>query len=286
MPSNVSPDKQPTFKISVKSKVKSPSANTVKFKDLFTDAHAVSQWFQTLDESSKFEEYGPELIAAAAMKFYGRSSGAVREGKIIVTPAGRYYDKVKLLFGIYALSILMKNYKLRSKVSAGIKDYITINGNKSTDAQVNKLGEALSQIYKKMSMLKKDSLLEEAFPLAKDKDKLYILTSFISENLQKGGKPGEPTISNLIAICERTLEYMSRKTSKTRFNFFRMFYDKVLLEQKVAYAVTSKEIKKEGKNKKTFIKYDFYSNINWVQEYNNWIGLRRKDDKDMIGLDV
>jgi hypothetical protein len=180
----------------------------------------------------------------------------------------------------------MKNNKLRSKVSAGIKDYITINGNKSTDAQVNKLGEAISQIYKKMSMLKKDSLLEEAFPLAKDKDKLYILTSFISENLQKGGKPGEPTISNLIAICERTLEYMSRKTSKTRFNFFRMFYDKVLLEQKVAYAVTSKEIKKEGKNKKTFIKYDFYSNINWVQEYNNWIGLRRKDDKDMIGLDV
>jgi hypothetical protein len=286
LPSNVDVNKQPTFKVSVKSKVKSSSANTVKFKDLFKDGYAVSQWYQSLEISTKLEEYGPELIAAAAMKFYGRSGGAVREGKTIISPAGRYYDKVKLLFAIYALSLLIRNRKLQTKVFSGVNDYIKINGKSPTNKEVQRLGKALEEIYKKMGTLKKDDLIEKAFPNAKDKNNLYILTAFIGENLQKGGKPGEPIISNLIAQCEKTLEYMSRKTSKTKFNFFRMFYDKVLLSQKVAYAVTSKETVKAGKNKTTYIKYNFYSNVNWAKEYDTWIGLRRKDDKDMIGLDV
>jgi len=283
LPSGSNPDKQPTFKVSVKSKVKSSKANTVKFKDLFTDGYAVSQWFNALGASSKLDEYGPQLVAAAAMKFYGRSSGANKETG---SPAQTYYNKVKLLFAIYALSLLIRNQKLYSKVSSGLKVYIKIGGKSPTDREIQRLGKALQLLYKRMGTLKKEDDVEKAFPQAKDKNNLYVLQRFVSENLKKGGKPGEPTVSNVIAECEKVLEYMSKEHSKTKFNFFRMFYDKVLLEKKVAYAVTSQSNKGTKKDKKTYIDYGFYSDINWVAEYHTWIGLRRKDDKDMIGLDV
>ena len=56
-----------------------------------------------------------------------------------------------------------------------------------------------------------------------------------------------------------------------------MFFDEVLRKKELAYAITT--------IKGNRLEYNFYSKINFAQEYKNWIELRSKAT-DVIGLSV
>jgi len=289
----VSLDKQPTFKISVKSKVKSAKANTVKFKDLFTSTGDVKNWFSTINSADRMEELGPATVASIAMKFYQRGEGQKKMDRVVIASAGEYYGKVKLLFGIFATLTIIKMPALYSKVSASIKQKYEIKGTNGTrklnDKEIKEFADALDYVYKKLKYgsynmsTKLESLFDDK---VESKKKYNLLKNIISTNKKSRTGLVEIDIKNLVLICESVLELTSRKTSAAKFNYFRMFYDKVLLQKKIAYAVTSKEKKGTSNSEKTVIKFSFYTNINWKQEYSDWIALRSKDEKDMIGLDV
>ena len=61
-----------------------------------------------------------------------------------------------------------------------------------------------------------------------------------------------------------------------------MFYDQVLTQKSIAYAVSSVT----GKT----LNYNFYSLVNFEQEYASWLALRSKNSpnapNDVIGIDV
>jgi hypothetical protein len=111
------------------------------------------------------------------------------------------------------------------------------------------------------------------------------MQNLISTNNQVNKVPAQPTLVNLGKYCEKILEWASKQKSGLKFNFFQMFYDKVLREKSIAYAVTESRNEGRGKDKKSHIDFKFLTRINWVDEYHTWIGLRKKDG-DALGLDI
>jgi len=95
---------------------------------------------------------------------------------------------------------------------------------------------------------------------------------------------------NLAFICERVLDAGSRPASHIRLNFYKMFYDKVLTDYEILYAMPTRY----GK----VLKYKFLAVKNWNQEYEMvkkkadqyWLTLRGKSGtnkvNDAIGINV
>jgi hypothetical protein len=280
-------DTKTTFKISVKSKVKSKSANTVKFQDVFTDEASVEKWFQTL-KNQKLENIGAKTIAAAAMKFY--RGPKIKKDNFPEIKSSNYSGKIKLLFGIYALRTLIVTPQTKTKVTRDITLYIKINGEAATSDEIKQLSVALNNLYKKLSLksYNKDTNLDEIFTDAnKDKDDLYILSSLVLDNVVKK-QVDEVKVVNVILTVERILHKFSVARSTSKYNFFRMFYDRVLKDTKrhIAYAITTSSTSGSGKNIKTNIHFNYYSKINWQREYDSWIELKTANESAMMGLDV
>ena len=106
-----------------------------------------------------------------------------------------------------------------------------------------------------------------------------LIQSFMSKT---GGKEVDNSVYNIAYVCERLLVSSSKENSSTKYNYYQMFFDEVLMKRKIAYAVSSMQ----GKT----IKYNFYSLVNFTQEYASWLSLRSKNSpnspSDVIGIDV
>jgi hypothetical protein len=107
------------------------------------------------------------------------------------------------------------------------------------------------------------------------------ITDFIQGNI-KTGTDYKISLIPFCYICDKILVESSRENSTSKYNFYQMFYDEVLKRQHVAYAVSS--------FKNGILSYNFYTQVNWAQEYHNWIALRTLASTQSfnapIGLDV
>jgi hypothetical protein len=283
-------DTKTTFKISVKSKVKSKGANTVKFQDVFTDEASVEKWFETL-KNQKLENIGAKTIAQAAMKFY-HGSKIEKDNFPDVKSSSSYSGKIKLLFGIYALRTLLVTPATKTKVTQDITNYIKINGQTATTDEIKQLSSAINSLYKKLSTrsFSKDTPLGEIFTdPQKDKEDLYILQSLVLDNVvKKQVEKNNVKVINVVLTVERILHRFSVQRHQVKYNFFRMFYDRVLRDNKrhIAYAITTSSKSGTGKNTKTHIHFNYYSKVNWTKEYDNWIEIKTANESAMMGLDV
>ena len=65
-----------------------------------------------------------------------------------------------------------------------------------------------------------------------------------------------------------------------------MFYSQILESRQIAYAMA----KKVGGKQNLKIKYEYYSLVNWKQEYGDWVALRSKNLinnlNDTLGMDI
>ena len=90
------------------------------------------------------------------------------------------------------------------------------------------------------------------------------------------------TFAAILYIFDSVIQESSRETSLTKYNFYQMFYDEVLKRNNIAYAVSS--------YKANTLHFDYYSLINWADEYKKYIALRiqssTKGINSSIGLDV
>ena len=87
-------------------------------------------------------------------------------------------------------------------------------------------------------------------------------------------------------FCETILEDISKdpgvETSKEKYNFYQMFFDRIMKDKKVFYAFA-----KITNDKLTF---EYYSEIN-QDKFEKWMSLRSKNtyssvNKDSIGINI
>jgi len=248
-------DEESALKISVKSKVKSPKANTVKFKDVFKNEKSVDDWYTGLTSQVKMQQKGPKTIAESALTVYGNYSG-------------------KSLSGIPIFSVLNLLKSDRQKINSLI---ISKFGG---TIDIDTFKRVLEKVYKNLSRVSNSTNLSE---IIDDKKDLAKISSMILRNMSKtGGQAVEISVYNLAYLCEKILVSSSKETSNTKYNFYQMFFDEVLTKKKIAYAVSSVK----GKQ----LVYEFFSMVNFAQDYKSWLELRSKNSpnspNDVIGIDV
>lgn len=241
------------IRISVKSKVKSPKANTIKFKDIFENQKDIINWYNSLNSQLKQKQKGPKIVAESALDVYNSYTG-------------------KAVFGIPIMSVLNLLRDDRSNMTRMVVDTI---GNVVTIKEFENL---LTTVEKNITRIGNNTEM-----LDLDADIAPVASKVIQSTMSKvGGIQVKNTIHNLAYLCEKILVSASKKTSVTKHNYYQMFYDQVLTQKAVAYAVSSIV----GKT----LKYNFYSLVNFEQEYASWLALRSKNSPNalnhVIGIDV
>jgi hypothetical protein len=240
------------MKISVKSKVSSAKTNTVKFKDMYDKTSDVDKWYNNLSTPQKRDQKGQKIIGASVMQAYGLGGGRVG-------PRAPVLSLIKLIEGDRAKiePLLSKSFK--------IKD-------------VNKFKALLEFVNDAMTVTSSNPTFGTGIVTTAAQQKEI-------ENIIKNNVDSTDAGANLFTfcyICDKILVESSRKDTITGYNFYQMFYDEVLKRQHVAYAVSS--------FKAGVLSYDFYTAVNWAQEYHTWIALRNQSSTKgfnaPIGLDV
>jgi hypothetical protein len=242
-PSKSDKNKRSTLKISVKSKVESSKANTVKFTDLFDNGMKVDEWVKTYKNlGGNKDQFVQATLAKEAV-----SAGRGKKTYYPISALGKTSSRINdnLLNG--ALKTIISN-----KIAP--KNYLVQDVQAIIDPKFFNLTE------------KEYSLLTE-----------FIVKSF----------PKTPNIKltyvNLLVSVEKVFQRNSQKAvGNENLNFYQMFYDAVLKEKSIIYAVSSKS--------GTRVNFNFYSLINWAEEYHTWLALRTQNYPDhttsSLGIDV
>ena len=241
------------IKISVKSKVSSAKTNTVKFKDMYDKVSDVTKWYNDLTAAEKRVQKGQKIIGESVILSYNLGQGRIG-------PRAPVLSLIKLIEGDRAKiePVLNKKFNVRD---------------------INKFKLLLELVNNAMTVTRKPNP-EFGTDIKTTAAQQKQLAEFIKANMS-----GDAVNINLITfcyICDKVLVESSRETSTSKYNFYQMFYDEVLKRQHVAYAVSS--------FKNGILSYNFYTQVNWAQEYHNWIALRNQSSTNVfnapIGLDV
>jgi hypothetical protein len=274
------------LKISVKSKVRGSSSATVKFSTAFSDERKVTDWFKTIASSAKSHQIGQLSIASAALKYHG-------------------YSGKGTMYPIRALKTLLKS----SKKTYVANDMNNIMNMKSMN--VNNFYKLVDLLDRKMPSISKnytpldDILKNDGTLLAQSKNliadnlfknssggdaktkKLQSIVGATYEEAKRKSPNGQYpfSLNNIALICERVLVRTSQRDGSSGFNFYKMFYDQVLLKNEIIYSVT----KREERNGEERLKYEFISAQNFAQ-YKDWVELRSKNYannmQDTLGMAV
>ena len=246
-------DGDPTIKISVKAKVSGSNVNTVKFDSAFDNAKQVETWYKG-HKTPRENQKGPFETAHAALN-------------------AKALNKA-VLFPLIAVGNLLNEQSTGQATEQVIRARYLPPG----VTTLKFLKDALAQTKTKFaSVTAKTELTSPAVGL---KDIATIL-AFMKVALRTD-KDIQPVFGNFSVSCEKILIDAAKQESTTKYNFYQMFYDMVLCEKAIAYAVA----KKQGKT----VVYHFYSSVNYAQEYKNWVGLRGKSSTnaftETLGMDA
>lgn len=255
------------LRISVKNITKSSKVNTVKFDLAFGKKTGVSpgpnlaeMWYRSLKSpTTKQKELAQKIIAKEVLRGSSEYNRNKKLAPLVsikeLCEKHEFKDKIKnVLDKRYKQGPLVKNGSYIDcilKVSKMISDNIrTINQNDNISKYVD--GNFTSGDL---------SLLEE-----------FLDINFVS----KSGEKKESNFKTLSYAGDKIFEWATNyKDPAPEWNFYKLFYDKVLCERDVVYAITSAK----GK----ILKYSFYSKTNYQNEYHSWIGLRSKGT-DQLGM--
>ena len=248
------------MRISVKSKVKSPKANTVKFNQVFNDKKDVDDWFKKLSAKEKENQRAQLIVAESAMKAY-----SIPSKKSIIG-----------LSTLSLLNLLKSTGDTGSRMSSFITKYFTSRNVQNFN--LNTFKAILTKITDNISNINQETELSKVPLLTHDE------AEYAMKLINSGATSIKPTsiVGNFITICDRILESASKQQSGVGHNYYHMFWSEVLTKKEVAYAVATKE--------KSSIRYTFYSKQNF-QAYKDWISLRttasfNRKLESVMGLDV
>jgi len=258
---------EPELRISVKSKIMSPETNTVKISTVFENQlKNVNKWFKSVSTLEKPNELGVKQISSGVLEAEERNE--------INKTAGA---------PILAFMNLIKESSQRSKFEKVIQQVYPSMNNEDLQNMKDVVRYLLRKKMNKANMAK-SSPLSDSITEKNMLKKALSLLKHLKKSLNTN-KTIEPTFHNFSFMCEKVIVMSSRPNTKTKYNFYRAFYDNVLVKQQVAYSVTTgfkgadKEVRK--------IKFNLYSKQNFKQ-YKDYIQLRSKNEvngmTDTFGL--
>ena len=257
------------LKISVKSQVRGASTATVKFQTAFSGGEAeVHKWFKNIAANAKSSQIGQRMIASSAME-YNKYSG---KGTLYPIRGLR-----KLLSGSKKSQVSSDFKKAFNVSSMSIQDWnkmITILDRKISG--ISKSYEPIDNLIKDSELLLKtknfiaDNLFKEN---TKSKKVRECMTMTIEDAKRNSPNKKYPfSLNNIALLCERVLVQTSLENSQSQINFYKLFYEQVLLKESVLYSITKeKEINGEVR-----LQYEFVGTKNFAQ-YKQWIKLRSKN---------
>jgi hypothetical protein len=261
---------EPSFKISAKAKISSPTVktNTVKFTDVFTNNTELKNWYKTLSKTIG-SQVAQRIIAQAALDA-SKSQNRVIDIQAILN------GTVKRFTGEPAFTIPALK-RLFDKNTSSIKN--TANTYKGMEQYYTSFKNVLDIVAPLVTSksVKKTDLLSDSTKIKIESDDLSNVLKLFKENFDTK-KTITPTVANLAYLCERILVSASKENSPSKINFWQMFYDRVLLnsERPVVYGIPVLEINNK-------LVYKFYAAANWKDEYHSWLSLRSKNSPNEVG---
>ena len=280
-----------SLKISVKAKLGAVKegkeakgdTNTIKFQDLFGTLNNVDKWFKALGKwgisDLQKKQYGPKVIA-----YYGTEGDVTNLGTLYPVKAlgdllNKGSEKIKI-------KKQLRETLLSFGRSGNIKDFKNIlNGKYSSDEVADAYADVFTKIYSKIENYRKGQPLNST--IITDEKILKTVTDTLPIILKTSKTPPKDVqlnIGNLALVAERTLQYSSYEDSQTKFNFYYMFYDRVLEKKRVIYSMPTRY----GPDQ---VKFKYLSAINWNEEYKDWkndltkawVSLRGKSNANKFG---
>lgn len=292
-----------SIKVSVKSKLSSNPA-TVKFSTVFDDAQEVERWYNTTSKAVNSVR-GSKIVAKTALEYNARGGGK------------------ETLYPVKALYNLLNDSKFSSKTWADAKaklkmpDGMSKNDFKTILQKIDKnIGNASVRFVPIDSAF---SLTEEEIKYAKlfiaynisdkknvvDKYTDFAVRNVISKAISQITKKGKTivksyeisedndlkekrypfSLNNFGYLCEKIVVQTSKKSSSSRINFWKLFYDNVLAKKQILYSVMYEH--SNGGNLQ--LEYKFVSDRNFAK-YKKWVELRSKNNafnlQDTLGMNV
>jgi hypothetical protein len=292
---DLTPKEKLSLKISVKSKLSSATkegkeakgeTNTVKFDDMFDKLPKnVILWYNQfkatgLTQMAK-EQFGPTIIAYKAITAKEIGAGG--------------------LYPVQALSYLLKSPITSKNQTAEILPVLKRFGQKRTDFNAtltelrdfkdkrskgkyseNDVVEAYRKAFIELGYknnIKKYNYRNSIRTLSEKigEENVHIIENTIGHIMETfliDPKAIEKKIINLVILAERIVSDSSTEESTAKYNFYQMFFDKVIKEKSIIYGVPTRF----GPNK-LILKY--YGSFNWESKFTEykkslWIGLRGK----------
>jgi hypothetical protein len=292
---NGTEDEESALKVSVKSKLSSSAkegkeatgdTNTIKFQDVFDKLPVnVEQWFNEFKKMNSSQlanqQYGPKVIAYTAVD----ASNNPGQGAI---------------FPIQALGILLTDTKTKKNQYKQILPALERLGQKNTnltktleklkprtgtssyskDRVVQAYNNAFIEVGSKIGSTYKYQQPISAIDISAD-DK-YIIENTIGEIMittKYNAGSVNKNILNLVIMSEKIIMASATEKSESKYNFYDMFFDKVIKEKGLIYGIPTRL----GPDK---LILKFYGLNNWESKYksfvkgieqsNLWIGVRGK----------
>lgn len=271
------PNKQGDYggvRISVKSNLRGTISNTVKFSTIFKNESEVAGWYNSLDSRYKITQIAQQKTAAGAMK--------VGRGKATN-------------FGIIALYDILSDVNATSKRMKKDMLYFFYSGKSGlASKEFDTFMSCLKKISNSVNSVSKAENIFKIGSLSND-DKLFLET-FFNELVEKNKSRfkyfidlDKRNMTYFAYMCDKVLERSTQKTSASKTNYYKLFYDVVLCSGKnqavLGYAVFKHD---EDTNGNVVMNYGLYSKINFKTEYKKWISLRSKDTpgQEAVGMAV
>ena len=255
------------LRISVKNVTKSAKVNTVKFdlafgknKTFKPNPSLAEAWYNSIkNPTAKQKQLAQKIIAKESLR------------------GGIDYNKNKKLAPLVALNELLNNKSFYTK----IKSVLDRKYKKGPLAVQKGYVDAFLSITEMIKNRIKDINQNDLIQTYIDKDftaaDMDLIEEFLNLNfVSKSGQSKSLDFKSLAYAGDKIYEWATNeKDPAPEWNFYKLFYDKVLCEREVVYAITS--------SKGKILKYDFYSKLNYEQEYKSWVGLRSKGT-DQLGM--
>ena len=262
-----------SLKVSVKAKISSPNVgtNTIKLPDVFSNSTKVlDEWFRSVMKNDPSQE-GPKDIAQAALELLGSGSGklfpVLAVSKLLVAGKNRAKQKKQILSTLNRWGSKNQDITLKNKYT--------------TSSVLDAFVQCIRDIGPKIGNLRaKDLLIDK---VKKPNQKYATIVNDVMQQILTSEDTVELTVENLVFICERVLENGSKQKSDTKYNFYQMFFDKVLSDaasggKAVLYASPVRYA--------TIVKFGYYSVHNWNRDYKNWNNQIAKYWLDLRGKSV
>lgn len=286
-----------SIKVSVKSRVTGEPA-TVKFSTVFDNEAEVDKWFNDMKYKSTSLR-GSKIVAASALEYNARGGG-----KETLYP-------VKALYNLLNDSTLSSKTWNDAKTILEIPDGMTKDIFKKIMFKVDKnLGKASfrhvpldaafdlteeelklaklliaynisgnASVKKKYEEYALKNMISKEVKIPKKRSPLYLISE--ENNLKEKRYPF--ALNNFGYLCEKVVVKTSKRQSSSKINFWKLFYDNVLVKKKILYSV----MYEHNNSGNLQLEYSFKSSAN-LKKYQRWVDLRSKNNafnlQDTLGM--